>query len=244
MHLGAWDLVLLLAVILQSTVVAYLHDPRHKAIILCIPLPFTIAVLALGRPIDATYLLGMPLLILFFCLIRVLYAELKVNIIAAILIAAVTYCLIAVAAAPRVPSANVFFWIACVVTYAFAMLMERAIPERTEPGHRSTLPVYAKVPIITGVVLSLILLKHHMQGFMAMFPMVSVLAAYETRHSLLTSARKLCAFVQAMIPMLIVCRLCQPSLGVGLALAIGWVVFMTLMAPQMKSSWTEIGDNP
>jgi uncharacterized membrane protein len=63
-----------------------------------------------------------------------------------------------------------------------------------------------------------------------MFPMVGVIAAYESRHSLRTVCRTLTVFVFAMTPMVAVVYLTQQRLPMGAALALGWAVFLVLMA--------------
>jgi len=47
-HLGTWDLVLLAVVSLQATLLAYLPHPKWKALIMPLPIPFTLAPLVRG----------------------------------------------------------------------------------------------------------------------------------------------------------------------------------------------------
>jgi len=49
-----WDIILIVVVSITGTFAAYIPHPKWKAFLLLIPIPFTLAVLALGRPIDAT----------------------------------------------------------------------------------------------------------------------------------------------------------------------------------------------
>ena len=57
--IGLWDVMLIVAVTAQAAMLAYIFDPRWKAFVLLIPIPFTIAVLAMGRPIDAANVWGL-----------------------------------------------------------------------------------------------------------------------------------------------------------------------------------------
>ena len=110
-------------------------------------------------------------------------------------------------------------------------------PKCEEPSHKSPLPVWIKMPIIAGVILTLILLKRFLQGFMTMFPMVGVVASYESRFSLGTVCRAIPDFMLAMVPMLAVVRVVQPQLGLVAALGVGWLVFIPLLAPLIHDFW-------
>ena len=55
------DIALIAAVTTMGVAVAYFHNPEHKATVLMLPVPFTLATLAVGRPIDATNVLEAPL---------------------------------------------------------------------------------------------------------------------------------------------------------------------------------------
>jgi len=105
---------------------------------------------------------------------------------------------------------------------------------RDEPGHRSPLPVWIKLPVIMAVTLSLVLVKNQLRGFVTVFPMVGVIAVYEMRHSLWTTCRQIAVLMIALIPMLIVLRLSQDRLGLGGALPLGWVVFLAVLIPMTR----------
>ena len=66
---------------------------------LLIPLPFTVAALAVGRPSDATNVWGLVLLYCFTHAVRLLHYRLRVPIIPAIVAAALGYCVLGAAAA-------------------------------------------------------------------------------------------------------------------------------------------------
>ena len=107
--IGPWDLLLIAAVSVQATVLAYLYHPRWKALVLTLPIPFTMASLALGRPIDATNILGLGLLLLFTHGVRVLHQRLRLPIVAAIVLSALAYCVAGWALAgvpPPMPSSG------------------------------------------------------------------------------------------------------------------------------------------
>lgn len=60
--MNSWDWLLIVCVSVMGTAVAYLRNPEHKSLVLMFPLPFTLAILSVGKPVDATNVLAMPAL--------------------------------------------------------------------------------------------------------------------------------------------------------------------------------------
>jgi len=231
--LSFWDYLLIAVVTVHATILAYTFSPRWKALLLTLPIPFTIASLAVGQPVDATNVLGLILLLLFTNGVRWLHCTLKGPIVPAIVISALGYCLLAWLLAGVLPKTEQAFWIATTGTFALSTWLLLRTPHREEPGHRSPLPLWIKLPSIMLVVLGLVLVKQNLQGFMTVFPMVGVIAVYEARKSLWTISRQIPLLAITLIPLMITCRETQ-LLGdwpLPLALAAGWVVFLLTLIP-------------
>lgn len=235
-----WDWLLLIAVSLMGTSLAYLHHPKWKALILSLPIPFTLASLSLGRNVDTTNMLGLLFLVVYTNGVRLLYLRLKLPILVAILLSGGAYAVLATSLAPFIPKTELVFWITTVGVFLFAVVLLKVMPHRYEPGHRTPLPVWIKLPIIAGIILLLVIAKKILQGFMTMFPMVGLVAAYEGRHSLWTISRAIPQFTLWMAPTMAVIHVLQPRLGLGGALAIGWVVYLALLIPFTARYWQRI----
>jgi len=235
--LGFWDILLVVVVSLQATALAYLYDARWKAFILSLPIPFTVASLSVGQPVDSTNVLGLTLLFLFTQGVRVLYARCNVPIVAAIVSSALGYCLIASLLAMLVPRHGAFFWGACAATVALSVYLLKVLPHRDEPGFRTPLPLYIKLPAITVVIVSIVLMKQWLQGFMTVFPMVGLIGAYEARHSLWTMGRQMPVVMLTMTPVIITCAVAQPHIGIGWGLALSWVVLLAILVPLTRRRW-------
>jgi hypothetical protein len=225
-HLGFWDWALLLIVSGQATLLAYLRHPKGKALILALPIPFTLASLAVGTPINTTHVAALNALLAFAHGVRLLHNKRRWPIVPAIAVSAGGYIAVGALLKPILPQSEFSFWAACAVTLAVAIGARAVFPRCQEPDHRSPLPPWLKFPMVAAVILSLILLKRVLQGFTALFPMVGVFAAYEGRYSLGTVCRAIPDFMMALIPMMAFVRLAQPGLGLGPALAVGWLVFI------------------
>ena len=236
-HFTPWDYLLVVAVSAQASLMAYLHHPKWKALMLSLPVPFTIAVLSVGRPIDATNITGMLVLLLYTHAVRVLYRTFRVPIVAAIAVSVAGYCVLASALARVIPRTEPVFWSACLAVAATAALLLRLTAHRDEPGHRTSLPVWIKVPIITGVIVGIVLIKQHLQGFMTMFPMVGIIAAYEARHCLWTICRQIPVVMLTMLPMMIVMHVAQDHIGYQLALIPGWLAMLSVLIPMTIRQW-------
>jgi len=234
----AWDWALIAVVAAQATTLAYLHHPRWKALLLTLPIPFTMATLAVGTPVDIAHVLGLVLLLGYNLAVYQLHGVWRWPILVAIPLAAMGYCLAAAMLAPRLPRTEAAFWMAAGGVFALGTVLYRRMPHRTEPGHRSPLPLYVKLPLTALVLTALVLAKRQLQGFMTVFPMVGVLASYEGRHCLWTLSRQMPVVMLTLLPLMVVVRLLQPHWGVGGALVGGWAVFLTILLPLTRHQWT------
>jgi hypothetical protein len=228
-HFGPWDWVLIAAVSIQGTVLAYVPDPKWKAFLLSLPFPFTIAYLSLGRPVDVTNLAGLLLLLLFINGVRVLHYQLRWSITPAIVASVVGYCLPGSFLARILPKSEASFWIAAAIVLAVGWVLLKAIPFRAEPANRSLLPVWIKMPITVAVVVFLVMIRSTLQGFMTVFPMVGVIAAYEARHSLWTLSRQMPIVLLTLCPMMITLHLTRPAIGQARSIALAWIVMLLLL---------------
>jgi len=236
-NLGTWDFILLSVVSLQATLLAYLPHPKWKALIMTLPIPFTLASLAVGAPVNTTHVVALNLLLAYTHGVRLLHNRAGLPIIPAIVVPAAGYCLAGALLRPILPQSSAAFWTACALTLLVAVASHALYPRHDEPGHRSHLPFWIKFPLVAGVILALILMKRVLQGFMTMFPMVGVVASYEARYSLGSVCVALPDFMFAMVPLMAVVRLMQPQLGLAAALGVGWVVFIPMLAPLIRDFW-------
>ena len=236
-HFGFWDVALVAAVSLQATSMAYLHHPKWKAVALTLPIPFTVATLALGERVDATNAVGLIFFLLFAHGVRVLHYSARLPIVAAIVISAVGYCVAGTGLAQVLPKGALAFWSGIAAALCVALVFFFATRRRSEPGHRSALPVWIKLPAVAAVIVFLVLTKQFLRGFMTMFPMMGVIVAYEARHSLWTICGQIPVMVAAFVPMMILLRVTHGLLSMGVGLALGWVAFLAVSMPLSYFLW-------
>jgi len=237
MTLGFWDIALLVLVGGQATLLSYVRHPKWKALILALPIPFTLAALAVGSPVGPTHVVALNLLLAYTHGVRFLHKRAGLPIIPSIILSAAGYCGAGAFLRPIMPQGEAVFWGACVLTLGIAVTVHILYRCPEEPGHRTHLPVWIKFPLVIGVIFLLILIKGLLGGFMTMFPMVGVMASYEARTSLGAVCRAIPDFMFAMVPMLAVVHLTQPKLGLGPALLLGWLVFLPMLAPLIRDFW-------
>lgn len=230
---------MVVVVSIQATALAYLRQPRLKTFAYYLPFPFTLATLSLGKPIDATNVLGMAVLLFYVQAVRILYNSAKLPIVVSIALAALGYTGISALMAPIVPRSDAAFWLALGSMALLGVALYLWMPHRDEPEHRTTLPVYIKLPIVASVIVALVSIKSVLGGFMTLFPMVGVVGAYEARRCLWTMGRGQPTWMLAMVPMMAVMRLTQASLGTGLALLLGWAVFLAVLLPLTRRQWRQ-----
>lgn len=239
--LTGWDLLLIVVVAIQSTALAYLPHPRWKAFLLTLPVPFTLATLSVGQPIGTTNVIGLVLLMGYTYGVYILHARWRLPIVLSIALGAAGYCGGATALAARLPASEAAFWASVIGVFALGVGLYRLMPWRAEPEHRSPLPPYIKAPMIAAVILFLVIIKQQLQGFMTVFPMVSLVASYEGRRCLWTLARQIPVLMMTTLPMMVTIHLLGPAVGMGWSLAGGWVVFLGVLLPFTRRQWASDG---
>ncbi|MBN1293046.1 MAG: hypothetical protein JXB48_14490 [Candidatus Latescibacteria bacterium] len=231
MEFTIWDVALLTVIPLQATIMAYIYRPQIKAILSIIPLPFTLATLSLGLPIDGTNVAGLLLIMFFVHSVRIMNYKFHIHIIISIFLASFSYCLFGSLLAPIIPHSNRVFWILLSISFLTGGILHIMTPQKIETGHRSPMPVMLKWIVITGVIFVLIVIKKNLQGFMTVFPMVGVVASYELRHSLWVYCRNIQLFVLLAAPMMLVIHATQQKFGLGMAIAAGWITLLIVAVP-------------
>ena len=224
-----WDLVLVCVVTAQALSVAYSESPKWKGLFLSLPTPYTVIALSVDRPIDASNVLSILVLLAYALSICLLHKRLRVPIGLAIATGLILYIVVGWLCSTIVPSTDIAFGLACATTIPTGLLLHRLFASTAETPHRTTLPVSLKLPIVLAVVALLISIKYALAGFAAMFPLVSVVGAYELRYSLWTLVRTVPVLMVALPLMLIVTRFTQSSIGLGWGLALGWLVFIPVL---------------
>jgi len=237
--IGLWDVMLIIVVTATATTLAYLHDPKFKAAMISLPIPFTLAALAVDRPLDSTNIMGLVLLFCYTHGVRILYKKLHWPIVVSIVTAAIGYCLVGAILVRVLPPQEIFFWISSLIVLSVGILLYIKHPYREEQGHRTSLPVWIKAPIIMMVIICLVLIKKWLGGFMTLFPMVGVVASYEARNSLWTMCRQITVVIITFVPLMLLCRLTQNYVGLALSLVLGWGVFLVIFIPLTQFMWKQ-----
>jgi hypothetical protein len=232
-----WDWLLVGAVTCQSTVLAYLHHPLLKSFVLSLPIPFTLAMLAVNQPVDVTHVAAFGLLLLFYHVVRVAYRLWKWPIVAAIALAVGLHVGLASVLCGMLPRGGGAFWLTVALVVLAALGLNWGFPHQAEEGYRTPLPVWLKMPAIGLVTLGVVLAKGHLQGFVTAFPMVGLIAAYEGRFVLGTLCRQMPIFTLMVFPMILMIRIGQAYWGYAWAMVPGWLVFLGILIPVALGQW-------
>lgn len=236
-----WDLLLIVAASIQSTALAYLRHPRWKAFLLTLPVPFTLATLSVGQPIGPTNVIGLVLLMGYTYGVYLLHARWRLPIVLSIALCAAGYCGAATFLAARLPTSEAAFYLSVLGVFFAGVALYRVMPWRAEPEHRSPMSPYIKGPLIALVILFLVIIKQQLQGFMTVFPMVSIAASYEGRRCLWTLARQIPVLMMTTLPMMVTIHLLGPAVGMGWSLVGGWIVFLGVLIPFTRRQWAVDG---
>jgi microcin C transport system substrate-binding protein len=219
------------------TLLAYVSAPRVKSIFLTLPLPFTTVALAVGLPLDAANVLSLVLLFGYIHAIRALHDGLGWPILPSIGTALAGYGAVGWLAADIVPPGDHAFWIAAAAVFLFGTWWLRRHAPRAERPYRTQLPVWQKLPLVLAIVLLLVTIKQELRGFATLFPLVGVVGAYEARFHLWTMSLTVPTLMVALVPLMATARLVQDDLGLGWALACGWIVLLLVLIPLLRWQW-------
>ncbi|MFA5204160.1 MAG: hypothetical protein WC708_07120 [Lentisphaeria bacterium] len=226
---GVYDFLLIAVVSLMAGGVAYVTSPRWKAFLSLLPLPSTLAVLALGQPVDVSFLLGLLLTALFYYLAFALHHKGGLPIVPAIAVAAVAYGLAGMAVLPVLPNSPKMFLVVFGFLIFLGVILGRSLQHVKEEGYRTSLPPYVKLPLVMAIVFLLVNMKHLLLGFMVTFPMVGVAGAYEMRRCPRTLFAQLPQMFFAVGSLMTVCFLAQPVIGLEGGLVLGWGAYLAVL---------------
>lgn len=239
-----WDVALVVAVTGMVSVMALLRAPRRKALVMAFPVPFTIACMAVGRPIDATHVAALSLLFAYTLAVHTLHRGCRVPLLPSIALAVTGFIGAATVLNRLLPRDDAAFWWAIAATLIVGAVLIRALPRRDEQGLRDEIPVHVKVPIALATTVGLVLLKQAIGGFMTLFPMVGVLASFENRRGLWSNVRQIPVVMVTMLPLMATSRLTEPAIGLAASLALGWIPFTIALAPFVVRGWQGGADPP
>jgi len=237
---GLWDIVLIAVVAIQAGILAYVSDPRKKSLILVFPFPFTFATISLGGRIDATNVLGLINLAIFTYGVWFAYLKLKLNIVFSIVLFALLYCVLAMTVARILPDREILFWISVLSVVIFAILLALLTECPAETPYRTDLHPLIKIPIIVGVVSMLVILKKQLAGFMTVFPMVGVIAAYEARFMLASVCRQMPVVMICLVSLMMTLKVVSSMTNFWVGLAAGWVVFLLVLKTTGNFLWRQL----
>ena len=201
--------------------------------------------LAAGRPVDATNVLGLILLLSFVHAVRWLHRERGAPIVAAIVASALGYVLAGSSLAAAIPRTSTSFWLAAgstfglgLVTLALAFHRDGSPPRGHRARGRTTLPFWVDWPIILAVILFLVASRRWLMGFATTFPLIGVITAYEAQRGRLDQyARQTSVVMMAVTTMNVTSHLTTPFLGLAPSLALAWIAWAAVAAPGMRFLW-------
>jgi len=238
-HFNFWDIVLICVVAIQATVLTYTSDPEKKSLILIFPFPFTFATISLGGLINATNVVGLVNLTIFTSGVWFFHSKLRINIVFSIAFFAIVYCILGVICAKILPETDTAFWVSAFVVLLFALALAFFTPCVKENPYRTDLPVWIKIPVIVAVVSSLVALKKYLSGFMSVFPMVGVIAAYEGRFMLRSICRQMPLLIICLVSLMMAAKILLKFTNIYFSLAFGWIIFIVVLRLTGKFLWSQ-----
>jgi hypothetical protein len=214
--------------------IAYLHNPRLKALVYSLPVPFTCAYLATRMPINATHLMGVGLIITYNWLVYFAHIRWRWPLGVAIASGVAVY----VGGAILFCSLNHTnpLWVVGPIALAWLLIVV-AYRQHDEPGHRGATPWWLKLPLVFTLGMAMYSSTAILAGAVSTFPYAGVFTSYEMRRSLRTLAGQFTinAFGYLMA-MTFISRL-ERYPGDLRALLAGWGVFLAWVGMIYWTGW-------
>ena len=203
-----------------------LRNPAVKALVYSLPLPLSIALLATGGHVGGSNVAGLGLLVGFLWLVRLVYGWTG-SIAVADLLGAGAYVGLGWWVSRFHPEFAVSATVFGLLWLIFAS-MPRPLPAVV--ATLSPVDVRAKGVVVFGLSLLLLSARSLLAGAVVTFPYSGVFAVVEVRDNLEQLAAVFTRNSIAMLSLLAAMRATQPSVGLWAALAIGWLVYLPVLA--------------
>jgi len=228
-HPEIWDFILIAVVAIQAGILSYVADPRKKSLVLVFPFPFTIATFSLGGKIDATNVTGLINLAIFTYGVWLFHSRMKINIIVSIVFFAIFYCICGILLARILPQNEMAFWVSCLIVVIAGLMLALFTECPCENPYRTDLSPLIKIPIIVVVVTLLVMIKKFLSGFMTVFPMVGVVAAYESRFMLASVCRQIPVLMICLVSLMMTVKIFSQFFSIYFSFLFGWIVFLIVL---------------
>lgn len=183
----AINLISALAISIVITCMVAVKDQRAKSVILVLPIPITIALLATGGRATSLSILGLALINCFIWGVYVLYNK-NWNILLADVLAAVLYVVFAYLITKTIHPT--FLVVAVLYLLGWLLLIYKIkklkLPKVTPASRTAPLPV--RSGIIFVIAYLLFTFKQYLAAFVVTFPYNTIFGVYENRQNLLVQA--------------------------------------------------------
>jgi hypothetical protein len=225
---SSWDPWLILSVTTMGVAIAVIPQPSAKAAILTLPIPFSIAFLAVAAPVGVEHVAALGLLFAFVVSVWLFHERYRLAIVPSIITAATLY--VVTGGWLRTLLSEALFWPLCAAIFVGSCVFLMAFPPRTGALQAAPASLGQKVLALLFISTSMVLLKGWLGGFMTLFPMVGVLAAYENRRNLWWNVRAVPIAAVSILVLLLGIRALSPVVGVEQAVALGWLPYSATLA--------------
>jgi len=240
-NLGIWNILLLILLPTMGTAMSYIPHAKWKAFIAVIPVPFTLITLSIGTFKGVDSALGVIILLAYIFSVKFFYQKLHIPIVLSILLAVIEYCILAYILKILVPNTVPMIIIFTSIYFSLSVWIHLKMPYKEEPHYRSPLAVWKKFLILLLLAIFAIIMKNYLGGFMSVFPLFSIIGAYESRSSLYTFCRYISLAMIGFGFLLSTMYILQDDYGLIPALIAGLSIYIPLFSIMLLAMWKKDG---
>lgn len=230
-----WDWLLIVVVALFGTISSFVKDPQIKAVYATVPVPFSLAWLAVGLPVNVNNAAGVLLVLVYVHVVRVAY-QMGIPIIFAIAIGIAFYVSGGVLMVKTLPQSEWLFVFLLIFAFVLGVVLLKTQKMHLGSQYRTNLNPIVKFASLFSVVFVLALIKKSLLGFTPFFPMMNSITSYEARHSLWVQCRQIPVFMVAVPWMLASMRYLELYVTSNrfMVLSVGVLLYMIVFLPTNK----------
>lgn len=220
------DLVYAVVIGCVIAYMAYIRNPKTKALVYSLPLPITVVLLASNLAVNASNIIGLALVIGFLWLTYYLHTIRRWHILAADICSVIMYVVIGYLAVKFI-SLGFFVTVGIyVICWLIYVLKYHHQPEQTTKSKSDALPPLAKGIGSAAIAFVILRLKEVLSGIVVTFPFSGVFAVIESQKSLKTQAHVVTRNSIAVLLLFVTLYVLPHTLPVLFRISAAWTIYL------------------
>jgi hypothetical protein len=225
------NIITALSIALIIVIISLVKNSTIKAIVYGLPIPITLATIALQRGVDTTHIIGLFLLTGFLWLVYKLN-QMKIGIYTSNILASIAYVVLGYFFINFIDTNGTTFGILCASYFILWLIFVLRVDfskQKSNISKRKKVSVFVKGPTVFVVANFLLFMKNLLGGIITTFPFSGVFTVVEMRDDLEVLSKEFTKNSVAILAFFIVLYFTYEHIGIYYSVLVGWLIyFLTL----------------